>query len=204
MSQGHGFTMHDQPPRRRTMNPTAKRASVISAATELFADPGYDRTAIADIARKADVAVGSVYRLFEDKRAVLAAVHDGVEDEFIAAILEGWNAEGTVEARMTAIAAGLFATAARLSQIVMVLSEQRFDGAKSRNSKQRTVDTIAKIIEEGISQNLMRNTPPLPTAEIGYGVVSGAMAGCFMREVPGDPELYTRLVARTLFDLVRK
>jgi AcrR family transcriptional regulator len=204
MSQGHGSAMHDQPPRRRTMNPAAKRAAILLAATELFADPGYDRTSIADIARKADVAVGSVYRLFADKRAVLAAVHNAVEDEFIAAILEGWRTEGTIEARMAAIATGLFATAARLSRIVMVLSEQRFDGAESVNSKQRTVHTIAQIIEEGISQNLMRDTPPLPTAEIGYGIVSGAMAGCFMREVSGNPELYTRLVARTLFDLIRK
>ncbi len=204
MSQGHGCAMLDQPPRRRIMNPTAKHAAILAAASELFADPGYDRTSIADISSKAGVAVGTVYRLFDDKRAVLAAVHDAVEDEFIEAIYEGWSAGGTVEARMAAIAAGLFATAARLSRIVMVLSEQRFDGAKSRNSKQRTVAAIAQIIEDGIRQGLMRDTPPLPTAEIGYGVVSGAMAGCFMREKAGDPELYVGLVSRTLFDLVRK
>jgi AcrR family transcriptional regulator len=195
--------MPDKAPRRRTMNPTAKHAAILAAASELFADPGYDRTSIADIARKADVAVGSVYRLFDDKRAVLAAVHDAVEDEFIAAIHEGWNAQGTLEARMTAIAAGLFATASRLSQIVMVLSEQRFDGAKSPNSKQRTVGAIAQIIEDGIRQGVMRNTPPLPTAEIGYGIVSGAMAGCFMRENAGDPHVYINLVSQSLFDLVR-
>lgn len=203
MSQGHGCTMPNQLPRRRIMNPSAKRAAILTAGSELFADPGYDRTSIADIARKADVAVGSVYRLFEDKRAVLAAVHEVVEDEFIAAIHEGWSVEGTVEARMAEIAAGLFSTAGRLSSIVMVLSEQRFDGAKSSNSKQRTVRAIAEIIENGISKGLMRDAPPVPTAEIGYGVVSGAMAGCFMRESPGDPQVYISLVARTLFDLVR-
>ena len=195
--------MPDQPPRRRIMNPTAKHAAILAAASELFADPGYDRTLITDIARKAGVAVGSVYRLFEDKRAVLAAVHDAVEDEFIAAINEGWSVGGTAEARMAAIATELFATAARLSGIVMVLSEQRFDGAKSRNSKQRTVSAIAQIIEDGISQGLMRDTPPLPTAEIGYGLVSGAMAGCFMRENSGDPEVYINLVSQSLFDLVK-
>jgi AcrR family transcriptional regulator len=203
LSQGHGYQMLDKPLRRRTMNPTAKHAAILTAASELFADPGYDRTSIAQIARKADVAVGSVYRLFEDKRAVLAAVHDAVEDEFIAAINHGWSIDGTVEARMAAIAAGLFATAERLSGIVMVLSEQRFDGAKSRDSKQRTVGAIAKIIEDGIAQGLMRDVPPMPTAEIGYGVVNGAMAGCFMRDVPGDHELYIRLVSQSLYDLVR-
>lgn len=203
-SQGHGFVMSDQPPRRRTMNPTGKYAAILAAASELFADPGYDHTSIADIARTANVAVGTVYRLFEDKRAVLAAVHDGVEDQFIAAIQEGWGTEGTLQTRMAAIAAGLFATAGRLNQIVMVLSEQRFDGAKSRNSKQRTVGAIAQIIKDGICQGLMRDTLPLPTAEIGYGIVSGAMAGCFMRDNADDPEVYVDLVARALFDLVRK
>ncbi len=204
VSQGHGFAVSDQPPRRRTMNPTAKHEAILAAASELFANPGYDRTSIADIAGKADVAVGSVYRLFDDKRAVLAAVHDAVEDEFIAAIHEGWRTEGTLEERMTAIANGLFATAGQLSRIVTVLSEQRFDGAKSNNSKQRTVASIAKIIGDGISQGLMRDTPPLPTAEIGYGIVSGAMAGCFMRENAGDPQVYIRLTSRALFDLVCK
>ncbi len=196
--------MPDTSPRRRTMNPAAKRAGIIAAAAVLFADLGYDRTSIADIARMADVAVGSVYRLFVDKPAVLAAVHDAVEDQFIAAIQEGWSVNGTLETRMAAIAAGLFETAGRLSQIVTVLSEQRFDGSKSSNSKQRTVAAIAQIIEEGIDQGLMRDIPAVPTAEIGYGAVSGAMMGCFMRENAGDPELYISLVSRALFDLVRK
>lgn len=185
------------------MNPTAKYAAILAAATELFADPGYDRTSIADIAGKAGVAVGSVYRLFEDKRAVLAAVHDAVEDQFIAAIQEGWGTEGTVQTRMATIAAGLFATAGRLSQIAMVLSEQRFDGAKSRNSKQRTVSAIAQIVEDGISKGLIRDVPSLPTAEIGYGVVSGAVTGCFMRDNAGDPQVYINLVSQSLFNLVR-
>lgn len=204
LSQGHGRAVSDQTPRRRIMNPSAKHAAILAAASELFADPGYDRTSIADIARKAEVAVGSVYRLFADKRAVLAAVHDAVEDEFIAAIHEGWNAGGTLEARMAAIASALFATAGRLSDIVMVLSDQRFDGANSPNSKQRTVGVIAQIIEDGVREGLMRDTPPLPTAEIGYGIVGGAMAGCFMRQNAGDSEVYIRLVSRALFDLVRK
>lgn len=204
MSQGHEWVMPDQPPRRRIMNPTGKHAAILAAASELFADPGYDRTSIADIAGKADVAVGSVYRLFDDKRAVLAAVHDAVENEFIAAIHEGWRTEGTLEERMTAIANGLFATAGQLSRIVTVLSEQRFDGAKSSNSKQRTVCAIAQIIEDGKAKGLMRDIPAMPTAEIGYGVVSGAMAGCFMRENAGDPQVYIRLASRALFDLVRK
>ena len=202
-SQGHGFVMSDQPPRRRIMNPSGKHAAILAAASELFADPGYDRTSIADIARTANVAVGTVYRLFEDKRAVLAAVHDAVEDEFIAVIHEGWRTEGTLEQRMIAIASGLFATAGQLSRIVTVLSEQRFDGAKSSNSKQRTVFAIAQIIEDGKAKGLMRDIPVMPTAEIGYGIVSGAMAGCFMRENADSPAVYINLVSQSLFNLVK-
>jgi AcrR family transcriptional regulator len=203
MSQGHDRAMLIQTPRRRTMNPTAKRAAILAAASYLFADPGYDRTSIAEIARHANVAVGSVYRLFEDKRTLLAAVHDSVEDEFIAAIQDGWGGGGGVEERMAAISVGLFTKAQQLNQIVMVLSEQHFDGSKLHKSKQRTVHAIAQIIEDGIANGVMRVVPPVPTAEIGYGIVSGAMAGCFMREVQGDPEVFINLVSRALFDLVR-
>lgn len=55
--------------------PPDRRQLIISAAAELFADEGYDRTSIRDIARKAGLLPGSVYHHFASKDELYLAVH---------------------------------------------------------------------------------------------------------------------------------
>lgn len=49
----------------------------LDAAFHLFTEKGYDGTTIADIAKRAGVSAGAVYRRFPDKDALLNAVADG-------------------------------------------------------------------------------------------------------------------------------
>jgi AcrR family transcriptional regulator len=56
------------------------RERILEAATDSFEQLGYDETTTAEIARRAGIAVGSVYDYFRDKRAILLElVHDTVE-----------------------------------------------------------------------------------------------------------------------------
>jgi AcrR family transcriptional regulator len=54
------------------------RAALLAAARELFASSGFQQTAIAEIAAKADVAIGSFYNYFRTKDDLLEAL---LEDE---------------------------------------------------------------------------------------------------------------------------
>lgn len=63
---------------RRT--PTQYRASrrierILDAASRVVAEKGFSGTTTADIAKAAKVSIGSVYRYFPDKLAVMKAVH---------------------------------------------------------------------------------------------------------------------------------
>lgn len=189
--------------RRRTMNPAGKRDAILEAASRHFAERGYDQTSMADIAQHADVAVGSVYRLFEDKHAVLEAVHSRVEDRFISAIRRGWDSGETLKERLTGIVANLFDAAESLNLIVRVLSEQRGGLETSATHGQRTVEAIAETIAAGMELGLARTVPVRPVAEISYGIVAGAFAGCFMRANEDQSALYRALVLQSLYDLVR-
>ena len=55
--------------------PPDRRQLIINAAAELFADEGYDRTSIRDIARKVGLLPGSVYHHFASKDELYLAVH---------------------------------------------------------------------------------------------------------------------------------
>jgi len=52
-----------------------RRQVILNAAAELFADEGYDRTSIRDIARKVGLLPGSVYHYFASKDELYLAVH---------------------------------------------------------------------------------------------------------------------------------
>jgi AcrR family transcriptional regulator len=61
------------------------RGRLERAALSLFAEQGYDRTTVAQIARRAELTERSFYRWFTDKREVLFA-GDELEARFLAAI----------------------------------------------------------------------------------------------------------------------
>ncbi|HTO51755.1 MAG TPA: TetR/AcrR family transcriptional regulator [Myxococcota bacterium] len=62
----------------------ATRRRVLQAAESLFARGGYEATAMADVAERAGVGVGTLYHHFPDKRALLLALIDDWGDRELA------------------------------------------------------------------------------------------------------------------------
>lgn len=59
--------------------PYEKRERILSAATTEFANNGFEYTSIQQIASKAQISVGSVYKYFDDKEALFTTVvQDGL------------------------------------------------------------------------------------------------------------------------------
>ncbi|QGK71735.1 TetR family transcriptional regulator [Allosaccharopolyspora coralli] len=55
---------------------TARREAITSAAADLFARRGFEKTTAAEIARAAGMSSGSVFYYFKDKRAVFRSVFE--------------------------------------------------------------------------------------------------------------------------------
>ena len=49
--------------------PEEKRKRIITAATEEFANNGFENTSIQQIAKKSNISVGSIYKYFQNKKA---------------------------------------------------------------------------------------------------------------------------------------
>ncbi len=72
--------------RKGTRNGAAnKREAILRAATRVFARNGYFSSKVADIARAADVADGTVYLYFKSKEEILHSIFDQNMAEAIAA-----------------------------------------------------------------------------------------------------------------------
>lgn len=74
---------------------------LLTAAEALFAEKSYHNTTVADIATRAGLATGSVYRYFESKRdilvAVVRAINEDVRDAMRDVIEETDGSQGEVE-----------------------------------------------------------------------------------------------------------
>ncbi len=61
-----------------------KREAILRAAIKVFAQKGYFSSKVADIAKEAGIADGTVYLYFKSKEEILRSVFDRAMEEFIA------------------------------------------------------------------------------------------------------------------------
>ncbi|WFR73194.1 TetR family transcriptional regulator [Prescottella defluvii] len=66
---------------RREERKQRTRERLVEAARTLFSERGFDQTTIDDIAAAAHVSRGTFFNYFENKDAVLAALHGGHMDK---------------------------------------------------------------------------------------------------------------------------
>jgi AcrR family transcriptional regulator len=71
-------------PRGATEQGIAARQQLYQTAIKLIASRGYEATTLRDIAKKANVSVGLLYRYFPSKRAVVLALYDDLSAEYAA------------------------------------------------------------------------------------------------------------------------
>src|SRR6266699_5171392 len=58
----------------------ARRKQILDAATQVFAEKGFHRATIKDIARVAGIADGTVYNYFENKTALMLGIFDRLNE----------------------------------------------------------------------------------------------------------------------------
>ncbi|MCG3128237.1 MAG: hypothetical protein CHACPFDD_03114 [Phycisphaerae bacterium] len=80
---------------RRERERQRHRREILAAAQDLFSRKGFDRTSMAEIADRAEFAVGTLYKLFEDKQALYRALILDTVREFEAALSAALNARGS-------------------------------------------------------------------------------------------------------------
>ena len=161
---------------RRVMDPEGKRAAVMAGAERLFAKQGYTRTTMADVAQAAGVAVGSVYRLFPDKPALLAALHERLERRFVDAMTRGWSEAQRYEDRFAPMIARLFDEAARQREIMPLYAMTKdLAGATDDAPNALMIESIARLYADGVEAGAFRRVDPAVQAHLAFAIVEGGL-----------------------------
>ena len=148
------------------------RCRIVAAAEKLFRDIGYQKTTVADIARKLSMSPANVYRFFHSKREI---------NETVAVRLIG-----EVEAAVEAVMQGPGSAEARLRQFITTVHDM---------SAERYVNDVK--IHEMVRAALTESWPVIEgyiarmNARVARLIAQGIETGEFR---PGDPALLAACV----------
>lgn len=116
------FTLSTRSDARRQ----AKRDALLAHALEIVVQHGLDALTMPELARQSDVAVGGIYRYFESKEVLIAALQADVVGELASAVA-GRAAPGVEGVREAVRAVGAYASArpARFALLQLALFDPR-------------------------------------------------------------------------------
>ena len=156
---------------------TDKRAAILNAATGVFAEKGFFNSKVADIARAAGVADGTVYLYFKNKDDVLHSIFDRAMEEFIGEGRRELELLSKPEDKLRRIAELHLERLGADREMAIVFQVElrgsiKFMQEFSAAGFSEYLDIIRKTIEEGQKSGVFRtDLKPVVCAKIFYGAL---------------------------------
>lgn len=154
-----------------------KREAILRAATKVFAGKGYFNSKVADIAKEAGIADGTVYLYFKSKDEILHSVFDRAMAEFIEEGKRELAQFETAEDKLRRIAELHLEKLGADREMAIVFQVELRGSTKfmeefSAAGFAEYLDIIRQTIEEGQRTGVFRNDlKPVVCAKILYGAL---------------------------------
>jgi AcrR family transcriptional regulator len=161
------------------------RQRLVRAALELFTTQGYHVTTTIQIARKAGVAEGTIYKHFESKQHLLNELYRGAARWAARAAEEADVAQGPVRDRLQLLAQRLVAGASQdpaVMQIYFVDRHRSVLDEKSRDAGREFHNALERLLARGKADGMIRPGAAEVWAGVWLGVVRQALERVLTRE----------------------
>ncbi|MBH1963101.1 MAG: TetR/AcrR family transcriptional regulator [Comamonadaceae bacterium] len=192
------------PSRRRRLSKEARFEEILVAAEQVFCEAGFEAATVAEIARRAGVVEGNVYRYVKSKRELLAHVisewysrkNDELEKEFAQI--------ASVQSRLRyLIAAHLRNMRDSPALLRLILREGRANDAEFREIvgklNQRYTGYLRSTIEAGVQNGEFRPQTPV---RLVRDMIFGGIEHHSTRFLMGEGHLDVESIADQLLQLV--
>ena len=181
---------------RVTKTPEERREEIISTATKLFFEIGYEETAVSDIVKAMGVAQGTFYYYFESKEDVLEAITVNLVEELREAVLE--IAKDTsldpIEKWKRAIMASSDYKIGRKEEMIellrasKILQNHQLRERYRQLSRERITQLFVDILNEGIEAGVFQTDYPEETALLVIAI--GKSISNDLKDILLHPETY--------------
>ncbi len=154
------------------MGRPSRKSEMEGAALELFAEHGVQGTSVRDIAERAGVTEGALYRHFESKDALAQTLFEACAAEFTGILDEAAQTveDGTARARLTAVVRAFFRYAqAHTAEYQYIMARHYGDLPKMDPLARKPKDAFVDIVRDGTGSGEFREVDP----ELGAAMVIG-------------------------------
>ena len=190
------------------MSKQEKRGKIVQAALALIAEHGFHGAPVATIAARARVGAGTIYRHFENKDELIAALYRELEGQIHAAILKGYAPEEPVRGRFLHLGSALlryfienpldfrYLEQFHNSPYGVVFRRNKFLGENHGN------DIFRELFQEGVSRKVLKDLPLVILFALAFGPLLAAARDNILGLVCLDDKLITRTIA-ACWDAIR-
>lgn len=169
---------------KRQRQKVERRDAILSAARKVFAEAGYDGTTIADIAKEAGVAAGTVYLYYASKTDLFAALNLQLF-ALINQALQLTDAPPDLAAGTRARIQGVFQAARKHSDLVRLVflnPDPRSEVAhRMKRADEERMGPLAELLRGGMDTGIVRAGDPHLLARIINGLVIVGLYQCFVQ-----------------------
>jgi AcrR family transcriptional regulator len=165
-----------------------KREAILEAALDLFVERGFFGTAVPEIADRAGVGAGTIYRYFESKEALVNAIYRQEKLHFAHVVLDDFPAAAPTREQFRLLwnRMAQFATDHPSSFIFLELHHHaRYLDAESRAVEQRMTELFTSVVTSAQARHELKAGAP----RLLMGLVMGAFVGVIRSCVDVDQPL---------------
>ncbi len=185
-----------------------RREAVMQAALELVGERGFHGAPMAEVAERAGVAAGTIYRFFDSKDALIREIYASLEKKILAAVAEGYPEGQPVRERFLHVGSALVSYFIASPLQFRFLEQYHYSpyGIADRRDKvfgRKRRNLVCALFEEGRAQRVVKDLP-LPVL---YALTFGPLVDVSRDHILGFAVLDQRLIARTVeacWDAVRR
>lgn len=182
---------------KRERQRSERRERILAAARKVFASEGFEGTTIADVAREAGVASGTVYLYYASKLHLFAALYE----QLFAVIGSAITTEdappdmpGGTRARVHSVF-----TACRehrdLLRLVFLNQDPRPEAAgMMQRAEGERLEPLAGLLRGGMATGAVRQADAMMLARLLIGVATVALYQCFVLSDGRDVQTYEEIV----------
>ncbi len=139
-----------------------KRADILNATLELISVQGFHGTPMSQIATKASVGAGTIYRYFENKDALITELFLELKGEISRAMLNGFSPEENTEQIFRRVWLNTFEYCVQHPQKMVFLEQFHNSPFQTPETEAATLEYLAPIVtvfQSAIEAGKIKNIP---------------------------------------------
>lgn len=175
---------------KREKNAKLRDRNILEAASRLFAKNGFESTKISDVAKLANVSVGTIYLRYPNKSSLLAGVLNNYENRFVEVMKADHIQNLKYPERFTEMFRALIDLAIASPEMKALMQLATYAGSDEWDCGRSIKEAIAQNIKTAQERGTFRKgIEPELAAAIAYGMIDGVIHHMVQNNLK-DPDPY--------------